>query len=78
MKHIHLVIQIAIGIILAQGFIGQLFIIENHYTGKQFNLEYAWPVVLYFAVLLMVAIIKEVHKDGTEETKTTRHWHQAK
>lgn len=79
MKHIHLVIQIALGIILGFGYATEkLFIVASSWDAeKSLNWEYVLPVIVYLVVLLIVKsfqyLIKEEGKhNGASSTATKK------
>lgn len=60
MKNVHLVIQIALGIILGHGYISGLLMKDNFYKGQQIDFGYCWPIVVYLVVLLVIWLVRLV------------------
>lgn len=67
MKNIHLVIQIALGIILAQGFITGTFTTENYYSGTKINFAYCWPLIAYLVALGVAGLVRLTISTGDKE-----------
>lgn len=74
MKNLHLVIQIALGIILGHGYVSGLLMKDNFYKGQQIDFGYCWPLFAYLVVLLAIWLVRLVittedgNKNGRIET----------
>lgn len=67
MKNIHFIIQIALGIILAQGFINGTLTTDNYYSGQKIDFSYCWPLLAYLVGLLVVWVFKLTINTGGKE-----------
>jgi cytochrome bd-type quinol oxidase subunit 2 len=68
MKNIHLIIQIALGIILGMGFVGGDLMKTNGYTGEEMiNFQYCWPLFAYLVALLIVGLVRLTISTGDKE-----------
>ena len=67
MKNVHLVIQIALGIILGHGYVAGLLMKDNYYSGQKIDFGYCWPIVVYVIVILAINVIKWVLNTGDSE-----------
>lgn len=64
MKNLHLVIQIALGIILGHGYVAGLLMKDSYYKGQQIDFSYCWPLVVYVAVILAINVVKWIVNTG--------------
>lgn len=67
MKNIHLIIQIALGIILGHGYIDGLLMKDNHYKGQQIDFGYCWPLFAYLVALIVAGLIRLTISTGDKE-----------
>jgi len=78
MKNLHLIIQIALGIILGHGYVAGLLMKDNYYKGQQIDFGYCWPLVVYLVVLLAIWLVRLVittedgNKNGSSAATTKK------
>jgi hypothetical protein len=67
MKSIHLIIQIALGIILGHGYVSGLLIKDNYYKGQSIDFAYCWPLFAYLVALVVVGLVRLTINTGDKE-----------
>jgi hypothetical protein len=67
MKSIHLIIQIALGIILGHGYVSGLLVKDNYYKGQSIDFAYCWPLFAYLVALVVVGLVRLTINTGDKE-----------
>lgn len=67
MKSLHLIIQIALGVILGYGYVSDKLMKGSLYRGEQIDFAYCWPLFAYLVALVAVGLVRLTISTGDKE-----------